>query len=430
VIEDVSGEPFAQYMDAHILRPLGMTHSSFLPPAESGDLAMSYRYDGAQFVPMSRHYFSNTASAGLMTTAADMAHFLIAQLQHGQQGNQAILRPESVALMQQQQYPREPDEPGVGYGFNTATLGSYRVVWKDGDDGDRTHSKLVLYPNHQIGYFIVQNGGGDTSLLDAVFQQIDQRYSPAPPIAPVGQPHPEPAGALARYTGHYRVGDYPHSTLAKLAMLQKDVDIEISPSPDGGLIWTTSDGTAVSFVEVRPGVFRSPSSYFAMAFRSDGAGQVTHIELGYRSFERIAWYETLAIQRGVWLGFGIIFLIATIALPILAWRRRPRRPTTQIALGLAWLVAALNLIFLIGLAILLPKAYELGLEYGMPPLLSLLFLLPRIAALLTIVLLLVLPLIWWRSSWRLGGRALYTLLVVATLAFIPLLRYWNLLRIT
>ena len=176
-------------------------------------------------------------------------------------------------------------------------------------------------------------------------------------------------------------------------------------------------------VEVRPGVFRSPQGYFAMAFRADCNGQVTHIELGYRSFEQIAWYETLAIQRRLWIGFGIVFLIVTIALPILAWRRRPRTRTAEIALGLAWLVAALNLIFLIGLAILLPQAYELGLEYGLPPMLTILFWLPRITALLTIVLLLVLPLIWWRSSWRLGGRAVYTLLVVATLAFIPLLRY-------
>jgi CubicO group peptidase (beta-lactamase class C family) len=352
VVEDVTGQPFARYMDAHVLRPLGMTHSSFLPPAKSGDLATSYRYDGTQLMPMPRHYFSNAPSAGLMTTAANMAHFLIAQLQQGQYANQAILRPETVALMQRQQYPSEPDEPGVGYGFYTATLGSYRVVWKDGDDLDRTHSKLVLYPDRHIGFFIAQNSGGDTTLLDAVVQQLDQRYNPVPPISPVGQSHPETAGALTRYTGHYRIGEYPHSTIVKLAMLQREVDIQISASPDGSLTWTTSDGAEETFVEVRPGVFRSPKSYFAIAFRSDADGNVTHIELGYRAFEKIAWYETLAIQRGLWIGFSIVFLIATLALPILAWRRRPRTRMAQIALGLAWLVALLNLIFLIGLAIL------------------------------------------------------------------------------
>jgi CubicO group peptidase (beta-lactamase class C family) len=87
VIEDMSGEPFVQYMDAHILRPLGMLHSSFLPHPEGSELAESYRYDGAQLVPMPRHYFSNTASAGLMTTAADMAHFLMVQLPQGQYEN-------------------------------------------------------------------------------------------------------------------------------------------------------------------------------------------------------------------------------------------------------------------------------------------------------------------------------------------------------
>jgi hypothetical protein len=96
--------------------------------------------------------------------------------------------------MQQQHYPHEPDEPGSGYGFNTATLGSYRVIWKDGDDRDRTQSKVILYPDRQIGYFILQNSGGDTSLLDAVVQQIDQRYNPTPPSASAGPAHPKTCG--------------------------------------------------------------------------------------------------------------------------------------------------------------------------------------------------------------------------------------------
>lgn len=124
-----------------------------------------------------------------------------------------------------------------------------------------------------------------------------------------------------------------------------------------------------------------------------------------------------------------MFLLATIALPILAWRRRPRTRTAQIALGLAWLAAALNLIFLIGLAILLPQAYQLGLEYGMPPMLTMLFWLPRLTAMLTILMLVVLPLVWWRSNWLLIGRAGYTLLVFGALGFIPLLSYWNVLPI-
>jgi hypothetical protein len=109
--------------------------------------------------------------------------------------------------------------------------------------------------------------------------------------------------------------------------------------------------------------------------------------------------------------------------------RRPRTRTAQFALWLAWLTAALNLIFLLGLAILLPKAYELGLEYGMPLMLKLLFWLQRVTGLLAILLFLALPLIWWRSNWLLRGRAGYSLLVVALLGFILLLSYWNVLPI-
>jgi hypothetical protein len=265
--------------------------------------------------------------------------------------------------------------------------------------------------------------------LDAVVQQLDQRYNPVPPIAPVGQPQPETAGALSRYEGQYRIGEYAHTTIVKLAMLQRDVDIQIGASPDGSLKWTTSDGAADTFVQIRPGVFRSPHNPFAIAFRSDGNGTVTHIELGYRAFEKIAWYETLAIQRPLWMGFGIVFLLAVVALPILAWRRRPHTRMGQIALGLAWLTVVLNLLFLVSLALLLPRAYELGLEYGLPPMLRMLFWLPRITAVLTLLLLLALPLVWRRLSLPLLGRAVYTLVAAAAVGFIPLLGYWNLLSL-
>lgn len=46
LVERASGEPFAQYVQRHILAPLGMEHSSFaqpLPPTLAAQLAVSYR---------------------------------------------------------------------------------------------------------------------------------------------------------------------------------------------------------------------------------------------------------------------------------------------------------------------------------------------------------------------------------------------------
>src|SRR5262245_37324669 len=72
VVEEVSGQPFAAYMGQHLLRPLGMDGSSFRerPAAE---LAVSYRWDGGDFRPVSPHFFSDAPSRGLTTTATDMA---------------------------------------------------------------------------------------------------------------------------------------------------------------------------------------------------------------------------------------------------------------------------------------------------------------------------------------------------------------------
>src|SRR5207247_7929236 len=49
IVERVSGEPFEQYVQQHILQPLDMRHSTFaqqLPPDLAAHLAVSYAYDG------------------------------------------------------------------------------------------------------------------------------------------------------------------------------------------------------------------------------------------------------------------------------------------------------------------------------------------------------------------------------------------------
>src|SRR6185312_903441 len=45
IVQRLSGEPFDQYVEAHILKPLAMSHSTFaqpLPSAFAGDLATGY----------------------------------------------------------------------------------------------------------------------------------------------------------------------------------------------------------------------------------------------------------------------------------------------------------------------------------------------------------------------------------------------------
>lgn len=80
VAVDVSGEPFAPFMQQTLLAPLGMTDSTFaqpLPQAWWPRAADGY-YGNGKPVHRGWHVYPTMAAAGLWTTAADLATFVIA----------------------------------------------------------------------------------------------------------------------------------------------------------------------------------------------------------------------------------------------------------------------------------------------------------------------------------------------------------------
>jgi CubicO group peptidase (beta-lactamase class C family) len=75
LIEEVTHEPFNDYMRRAVLRPLGMRESTFADP-DPAHLADFYGSDGSKAI----HYkFTAIAAASLYTSAADMTRFLAAQ---------------------------------------------------------------------------------------------------------------------------------------------------------------------------------------------------------------------------------------------------------------------------------------------------------------------------------------------------------------
>ncbi|WP_431471621.1 beta-lactamase family protein [Nonlabens sp. SCSIO 43208] len=78
LIEEVSGQPFTQYMKNEVLDPLEMYHSTFqYQDATNKQLAQVYKENG-EIRPMNR--FTALAAAGLYTTTHDLAKFLNANV--------------------------------------------------------------------------------------------------------------------------------------------------------------------------------------------------------------------------------------------------------------------------------------------------------------------------------------------------------------
>jgi CubicO group peptidase (beta-lactamase class C family) len=74
MIRDVTGRPYATWMQSAVLRPLGMRYSGYDSP--TAPHACGHGNDGRQ-VPGGYHLYPEQAAAGLWTTPSDLARALI-----------------------------------------------------------------------------------------------------------------------------------------------------------------------------------------------------------------------------------------------------------------------------------------------------------------------------------------------------------------
>jgi methyl acetate hydrolase len=109
LVEQVSGQSLEDYFRAHILDPLGMRDTSFMPgPDQRARLATRYQRppDGSLQplvveIPLRPESFSG--GGGLFSTGADYVRFLRMLLNGGQFEGTRILQPETVAEMARNQ---------------------------------------------------------------------------------------------------------------------------------------------------------------------------------------------------------------------------------------------------------------------------------------------------------------------------------------
>jgi hypothetical protein len=189
----------------------------------------------------------------------------------------------------------------------------------------------------------------------------------------------------------------------------------------------------IRLVEVEPLFFRRDDGDRYAAFRMGPDGRITHLALNVLGMpvvlEKVPWYETPAVQGGLAVGFLVVFLSACVAGPVavlVRWWRRSPAPLLmpRLTRWLAFLVSALNLAFVAGLIVVL---FQEDLDYGMPPAMLVLLAVPLVAAGLTAVLAVAVVVAWRNRSGSPWRRRYLFLVTLASVGFLCLLGYWNLL---
>ncbi|MGL5064115.1 MAG: serine hydrolase domain-containing protein, partial [Microcoleus sp.] len=315
LVEEISGLPFAEYIDKNILQPLNMRRSSFfqpLPPQLASNLAAGYKYQNATY--QKRPFaFSNTVPGNaLMATATDIAHFAIAHLQNGRYGDTQILNAATAKQMHQRQFSRYPGMVGSTYGFFERIINKQRTISHGGRHAGYT-SELYLLPDRNLGLFVSCNNN-PTGLADKLVHKfLDRYYPPDKIIKPVPQGIKTSQERLQQLSGTYRFVHYPHRTIEKLAAIFGEAgELRTFAGQDGTLsLWVPQ----FKSVEIKPLLFRFLYSNGLMGFRQNEKQQITHLFLGgsvYDSLEKLSWFETNDFQLKLSIFCAVTFCFSCI----------------------------------------------------------------------------------------------------------------------
>jgi CubicO group peptidase (beta-lactamase class C family) len=251
IVERVSGEPFPNYIESHIFRPLGMAHSTFREPLSaewSTRMAKGYDLVDGRFVERPFELYHNVMPAGSMSaTATDMARFAIAHLQDGRYGKAQILRPATARLMRSRLLANAPSLPGVAHGFLEYRSDAPRIVGHGGNTG-LFHSYLMLAPSAKVGFFVSTTGGDQSSIARSeLVEAIVRRLFPK-----VDEPlWSGPGGTVS--AGYYRSNRRSYSEPVKEAELSSW--IKVTAQGKHGVV-TEISGAKVYWEQIGPGLYR------------------------------------------------------------------------------------------------------------------------------------------------------------------------------
>jgi CubicO group peptidase (beta-lactamase class C family) len=161
IVEAASGESYATYVQNHIFTPLDMRHSfTTRIEAQQDGMARGHRYwfahpVAAPDLPVPR---GSLASGQLISSAEDVAHYLIAQMNDGRYGGAQILSPAGVAEMHR---PAVEVKQGIlhghyGMGWFIDDRGPTRIVWHDGVVHD-FFAYMAILPERKQGIVLLLN---------------------------------------------------------------------------------------------------------------------------------------------------------------------------------------------------------------------------------------------------------------------------------
>jgi CubicO group peptidase (beta-lactamase class C family) len=324
IVERVSGEPYASYIQQHILDPLGMNHSTFRQPLPD-DLALlmakTYRPWPLPQLPFLQVI---TAPAGaLSATGTDMGRFMRALINGGALDGARILPNARLNEMMAPDQATPAGYLGLVF-FGTKVVGHDSI----GHDGDTTtfFSSLKIFPEQGVGVFVSRSGTGEIKAASEIpdpATAIAKRFLPEVPEAvdERAAAFPSDPGVAGIYHSSRRA----ESSLVRLNDLVSERVLKIDSAGNVrsySAIWPFGDGRMLKRVERN--LYEVPEG--ARVAFIDDMGSESYWAVPALRLQRVPWSLDARWIVPAFLASTVMILLTLLAWPVATlwryWRKK------------------------------------------------------------------------------------------------------------
>ena len=320
IVQRVANQPFDDYIEAHILKPLAMDHATFRQPLpDQFKPLMSNGYARASGGAKGFEWFEAAPAGALSASAESITHFMIAHLQNGRYEDVQILKPETAVQMHQRQQGWPAVMNAMTLGFYEETRNGQRIIGHGGDT-QWFHSDLHLLLDSNVGFFVSYNSAGhhESSLRRFLFGKFLDRYFPLPP--PNEPTSPTAAQDARKVSGLYKTSRRSETNVMAITTLFDESKIAVDRHDNTIYIENfmndPSYGRPKHFREVGPLVFRSLNGPEKITFQNDSSGhRVAFIDYPFMIYQPVDSFFDHKIPNYIILGFSL----GVIGLTLIVW---------------------------------------------------------------------------------------------------------------
>ncbi len=271
MVEDVSGMPFEDYLEQHILQPMNMRSSTYRQPLpEELHQTASAAYDReGNVIEGYWHNYPEKAAAGLWTTPTDLAHYVM-EIQNILKNREGVISRKTALDM----LSRHEGDWGLGPQLRQEN-GS--IIFQHGGKNAGFTNNMVAFAHRGDAVIVMTNADNARGLIEEIIRAVSTHYHWDLSKPKYIRPVKVASESLKPYIGRFQWTPDPGRETRL---------VEVKVNGRGLLLSFPDNGEELHFLPTENSQFVELSRGHEMRFRRDPANKVSSFVLNDHSHYR------------------------------------------------------------------------------------------------------------------------------------------------